>query len=51
MSIAVLLGIVLDNFSLRLTMYVGGAIACAISITSISFFLNIEKDSRNESAV
>lgn len=51
MPIGSLIGGVLANFSLRLPMYVGGAIACAISITSISFFLNIEKDSRNESAV
>ena len=51
MPIGSLLGGVLANFSLRLPMYVGGAIACAISIASITFFLNIEKDSRNESAI
>ena len=51
MPIGSLLGGVLANFSLRLPMYVGGAIACAISIASITFFLNIEKDSRSESAV
>jgi MFS family permease len=51
MPIGSLLGGVLANFSLRLPMYVGGAIACAITIASITFFLNIEKDSRNESAI
>jgi MFS family permease len=51
MPIGSLLGGVLANFSLRLPMYVGGAIACAISIASITFFLNIEKDSRSESAI
>ncbi len=51
MPIGSLLGGVLANFSLRLPMYVGGAIACAITIASISFFLNIERDSRSESAV
>ena len=51
MPIGSLLGGVLANFSLRLPMYVGGAIACGITIASISFFLNIERDSRSESAV
>jgi MFS family permease len=51
MPIGSLLGGVLANFSLRLPMYVGGAIACAITIASISFFLNIERDSRSESTV
>jgi MFS family permease len=51
MPIGSLFGGLLANFNLRLPMYVGGAIACAISIASIAFFLNIEKGSRNESAV
>ena len=51
MPIGSLLGGVLANFSLRLPIYVGGALACVISIASIGFLLNIEKNSRSESAV
>jgi MFS family permease len=51
MPIGSLLGGVLAHVSLRLPMYVGGVIATAIAIFSISFLLNIEKNSRSESAV
>ena len=51
MPLGSLLGGVLANFSLRLPLYVGGALACVISIASIGFLLNIEKNSRSESAV
>ncbi len=51
MPLGSLLGGVLANFSLRLPLYVGGALACVISIASIGFLLNIEKSSRSESAV
>ena len=51
MPIGSLLGGVLANFSLRLPLYVGGALACVVSIASIGFLLNIEKNSRSESAV
>ena len=43
MPIGSLLGGVLANYSLRLPMYIGGAIATLISLLSISFLLNIEK--------
>ena len=45
MPIGSLLGGVLAHVSLRLPMYVGGVIATAIAIFSISFLLNIEKNS------
>jgi MFS family permease len=51
MPIGSLMGGVLANFSLRLPMYVGGVIACVISIASINFLLNIEKNFRSKSAV
>jgi len=51
MPIGSLLGGVLAHFSLRLPMYVGGVIATLIAIVSISFLLNIEKNSRSESAL
>ena len=51
MPLGSLLGGVLANFSLRLPLYVGGALACVVSIASISFLLNIEMNSRSESAV
>jgi MFS family permease len=51
MPLGSLLGGVLANFSLRLPLYVGGALACVISIASIGFLLSIEKNSRSESAV
>jgi Na+/melibiose symporter-like transporter len=51
MPIGSLIGGVLANFDLRVPMLVGGAIASAITIASIGFFLNIERDSRSESAV
>jgi MFS family permease len=51
MPLGSLLGGVLANFSLRLPLYVGGALACVISVASIDFLLNIEKNSRSESAV
>jgi hypothetical protein len=51
MPIGSLLGGVLANFSLRLPLYVGGALASVVSIASIGFLLNIEKNSRSESAV
>ena len=50
MPIGSLLGGVLATFSLRLPMYVGGVIATLIAIFSISFLINIEKNSRSESA-
>jgi MFS family permease len=49
MPIGSLLGGVLATFSLRLPMYVGGVIATLIAILSISFLINIEKNSRSES--
>jgi len=51
MPLGSLLGGVLANFSLRLPLYVGGALACVVSIASIGFLLNIEQNSRSESAV
>jgi MFS family permease len=51
MPIGSLLGGVLASFNLRLPMYVGGVIATVITILSISFLINIEKNSRTESAV
>ena len=51
MPLGSLLGGVLANFSLRLPLYVGGALACVVSIASIGFLLNIEKNSRSESTV
>jgi MFS family permease len=51
MPLGSLLGGVLANFSLRLPLYVGGALACVVSVASISFLLNIEMNSRSESAV
>ena len=51
MPLGSLLGGVLANFSLRLPLYVGGALACVVSIASIGFLLNIEVNSRSESAV
>ena len=51
MPLGSLLGGVLANFSLRLPLYVGGALACIVSIASIGFLLNIEMNSRSESAV
>jgi MFS family permease len=51
MPLGSLLGGVLANFSLRLPLYVGGALACVVSIASIGFLLNIEMNSRSESAV
>jgi MFS family permease len=41
MPIGSLLGGVLAHFSLRLPMYVGGAIATALAVTSIGFLLTI----------
>jgi MFS family permease len=51
MPLGSLLGGVLANFSLRLPLYVGGALACVVSVASIGFLLNIEMNSRSESAV
>ena len=51
MPLGSLIGGVLANFSLRLPLYVGGALACVVSIASIGFLLNIEMNSRSESAV
>ena len=51
MPLGSLLGGVLANFSLRLPLYVGGALACVVSIASIGFLLNIENNSRSESTV
>jgi MFS family permease len=51
MPIGSLLGGVLASFNLRLPMYVGGVIATVITILSISFLINVEKNSRTESAV
>jgi MFS family permease len=51
MPLGSLLGGVLANFSLRLPLYVGGALACVVSIASIGFLLNIEMNSRSESEV
>jgi MFS family permease len=50
MPIGSLLGGVLASFSLRLPMYVGGVIATVIAFFSITFFLNIEKNYKSESA-
>ena len=41
MPIGSLLGGVLAHFSLRLPMYVGGAIATALAVTSIGFLLTV----------
>ena len=43
MPIGSLLGGVLASYSLRLPMYIGGAIATLIALFSISFLVNIEK--------
>jgi MFS family permease len=43
MPIGSLLGGVLAHFSLRLPMYVGGAIATALAVTSVGFLLTISK--------
>ena len=51
MPLGSLLGGVLANFSLRLPLYVGGALACVVSIASIGFLLNIEMNSRSERTV
>jgi len=51
MPLGSLLGGVLANFSLRLPLYVGGALACVVSIASVGFLLNVEMNSRSESAV
>jgi MFS family permease len=51
MPLGSLLGGVLANFNLRLPLYVGGALACVVSIASIGFLLNIEQNTRSESAV
>ena len=51
MPLGSLLGGVLANFSLRLPLYVGGALACVVSIASIGFLLNSEMNSRSESVV
>jgi len=51
MPLGSLLGGVLANFNLRLPLYVGGALACVVSIASIGFLLNVEMNSRSESAV
>jgi MFS family permease len=51
MPLGSLLGGVLANFTLRLPLYVGGALACVVSIASIGFLLNVELNSRSESAV
>ena len=51
MPLGSLLGGVLANFSLRLPLYVGGALACVVSVASIGFLLNIEMNSRSESSV
>jgi MFS family permease len=51
MPLGSLLGGVLANFTLRLPLYVGGALACVVSIASIGFLLNVEMNSRSESAV
>ncbi len=51
MPLGSLLGGVLANFSLRLPLFVGGALACVVSIASIGFLLNIEMNSRSESTV
>ena len=50
MPIGSLLGGVLASFNLRLPMYVGGVIATVIAILSMSFLINLEKNSRTESA-
>lgn len=51
MPLGSLLGGVLANFSLRLPLYFGGALACVISFASIGFLLNIETNARSESEV
>jgi MFS family permease len=43
MPIGSLIGGVLASFSLRLPMYIGGAIATLIALFSIGFLINIEK--------
>jgi MFS family permease len=43
MPIGSLIGGVLASFSLRLPMYIGGAIATLIALFSIGFLVNIEK--------
>ena len=49
MPIGSLLGGVLAKFSLRLPMYVGGALATVIAIFSINFLLHLGENSRSES--
>lgn len=44
MPIGSLFGGVLAHFSLRLPMYIGGAIATAVSISSIAFFLRLSDE-------
>jgi MFS family permease len=44
MPIGSLLGGVLAHFSLRLPMYIGGAIATAVSISSIAFFMRLSDE-------
>jgi len=51
MPIGSLLGGVLASFNLRLPMYVGGVIATVITILSINFLINVEKNSRTEGAI
>lgn len=46
MPVGSLLGGVLAHFSLRLPMYVGGAIATTIAILSVNFFLNIAETAK-----
>lgn len=51
MPIGSLLGGVLAKVSLRLPMYVGGAIATMIAIFSVNFLLNLGENSRAESGL
>jgi MFS family permease len=51
MPIGSLLGGVLAKVSLRLPMYVGGAIATVIAIFSVNFLLNLGENSRAESGL
>jgi len=48
MPIGSLIGGFLASFSLRLPMYVGGAIATILALFSVNFLLNIEKRSLSE---
>jgi hypothetical protein len=46
MPIGSLLGGVLAHYGLRLPMYVGGAIATALAVTSIGFLLTIAEPAK-----